>query len=128
MITCRDAQPADGKPLAAMAKRAFSETFGSLYRASDLAAFLDASFGDAGLPSHLSDPAYSVRLAEEEGAIAGFAKLGPVAFPGAWGRDTIELHQLYVLGPWQGAGVAPQLMEWALAQARAAGCARTLST
>jgi diamine N-acetyltransferase len=64
------------------------------------------------------DPAYTIRLATHEGAIVGFCKLGPVAFPGEWPPRAIELHQLYVLGPWQGEGVAPVLMDWALATAR----------
>lgn len=117
----RDAIPADGAPLSAMAQRCFTDTFGSLYRAADLAAFLDRTFGADGLPSQLDDPAFAIRLALDGEAIAGFAKIGPVAFPGTWSTDTIELHQLYVLGAWQGEGVAPQLMDWTIAAARARG-------
>lgn len=124
MIEYRDALPADGRELASMAKRAFTDTFGSLYRASDLAAFLDRAFGADGLPSQLDDPAYAVRLALDGGVIAGFAKLGPVDFPGDWGARTIELHQLYLLGPWQGSGMAGALMDWTLATARARGYGR----
>lgn len=114
----RNAIPADGPELAQMAARSFTETFGTLYRAEDLRAFLDTTFGATGLPSHLSDPAYRVRVASEDGAIIGFVKLGPVAFPGDWSDDTIELHQLYVLGGWHGSGVAQALMDWALETAR----------
>ena len=121
MIDYRDAAPDDGPELAHVARRCFTETFGSLYRQDDLAAFLDTTFGATGLPSHLSDPAYTVRLATEDGAIIGFSKLGPVAFPGAWPADAIELHQLYILAPWQGAGVAAVLMDWALGTARTRG-------
>ena len=121
MIAYRDAAPADGPELATMAKRCFTETFGALYRASDLATFLDSTFGDEGLPSHLSDAAYTVRLATENGRIIGFAKLGPIAFPGDWPADAIELHQLYVLGGWHGDGVGPALMDWVVARARATG-------
>jgi len=119
MIAYRDAVPCDGPELATMAKRCFTETFGTLYRASDLAAFLEATFGDEGLPSQLADPAYAVRLATDDRRIIGFAKLGPVAFPGDWPADAIELHQLYVLGGWHGEGVGPALMDWAIARARA---------
>ena len=42
-------------------------------------------------------------------------------FPGDWPADAIELHQLYVLAPWQGAGIADALMAWALAEARGGG-------
>ncbi len=121
MIDYRDATPADGTELAHVARRCFTETFGNLYRQEDLASFLDAAFGATGLPSHLSDPRYTVRLATHEGAIVGFCKVGPVVFPGEWPDSAIELHQLYILGPWQGEGVAPVLMDWALGTARSRG-------
>ena len=123
MIAYRAATPADGPELAETAKRCFTETFGTLYRPSDLAGFLDQAFGAAGLPSQLDDPAFTVRLATENERIIGFAKLGPVAFPGDWPADTIELHQLYVLGGWHGEGVGPALIDWAIATARGAGSA-----
>ena len=53
MITYRDAVPADGPALAAMARASFTETFGTLYRPQDLAAFLDQAFGPQGLPSQI---------------------------------------------------------------------------
>lgn len=123
MIAYRDAVPADGPELAAMARRAFGETFGNLYRAEDLAAFLDRAFGADGLPSQLSDPAFRVRLAIGDGAIVGFAKLGPNAlpFPDADGANAIELYQLYVLAGFHGDGIGPALLEWAIDTARAAG-------
>lgn len=120
----RQAVPADGRKLSAMAQRCFTDTFGSLYRASDLAAFLDRAFGADGLPSQIDDPAFDVRIAVEGDAIAGFAKIGPVDFPGDWGSDAIELHQLYVLAAWQGEGVARELMDWVVATARARGFRR----
>ena len=121
MIAYRAATPADGPELAEMAKRSFTETFGSLYPASDLATFLDRTFGADGLPSELDDPAFTVRVATEEKRIIGFAKLGPVAFPGNWPAHATELHQLYVLGGWHGEGVGPALMDWAIAAARDGG-------
>lgn len=116
-----DAVPADGAELAAMAAASFTETFGDLYAAADLAAFLDAAFGSKGLPAHLSDPAYRVRIARIGGAIVGYAKLGPVMFPGDWPADAIELHQLYLLAGAQGCGIGDALMAWALAAARESG-------
>ena len=125
-ITYRDALPADGAELAQVARRCFTETFGTLYRQEDLATFLDAAFGADGLPSQLTDPAFSVRLARDGDAIIGFCKVGPVAFPGDWPASAIELHQLYILGPWQGEGVAPVLMDWALDRARARGASEVI--
>lgn len=116
-----DAIPGDGPELAAMARGAFTATFGALYAPDDLAAFLARAFGAAGLPAQLRDPAYRVRLARAKGRIVGYAKLGPVLFPGAWPATAIELHQLYLLPRWQGTGVADALMTWAIDAARAGG-------
>jgi GNAT superfamily N-acetyltransferase len=121
MIHYRPAEPADANALAAMAKRSFGETFGTLYRASDLSAFLDQAFGANGLPAQIGHGDYEIRLACDGAAIIGFAKIGPVAFPGDWPADAIELHQLYVLGGWHGEGVGPALMDWTIARARALG-------
>ncbi len=122
MIAYRDAVAADGAELAAMAKRSFTDTFGTLYRPEDLAAFLDQTFGETGLPAQLSDPAFMVRVAVDGvGEIVGFAKTGSVAFPGDWPATAIELHQLYVRGDQHGAGVGPALMAWAINVARAEG-------
>lgn len=120
-IEYRPARPEDGPELATMARRSFLETFGNLYRPSDVAVFLDEAFGATGLPSQLSDPAFTVRLAIDQGRIIGFAKLGPVVFPGEWPADAIELHQLYTLATHHGAGVGPALMDWTIATAREKG-------
>ncbi|MEG3089141.1 GNAT family N-acetyltransferase [Sphingomonas sp. PB4P5] len=121
MITYRDARAIDGPALSAMARRSFTETFGTLYRQSDLAAFLDDAFGANGLAAQLSEPDFAVRLALDDEQIIGFVKMGPVTFPGEWRPDAIELYQFYVLGPWQGHGVAQELMAWALEHSRAHG-------
>ena len=94
MIAYRDAVAADGPALAAMAKQSFTETFGTLYRPEDLAAFLDQTFGENGLPAQIGDPRYTIRLATDGAAIVGFAKIGPVAFPGDWPETAVELFQL----------------------------------
>lgn len=121
MIAYRDAVTADGPQLAQMARRCFTETFGTLYRQSDLADFLDRAFGADGLPSQIDDPAFTIRLALDGDRIVGFAKLGPNAlpFPQAEDANAVELYQLYVLGDQHGAGVGPALLEWAIDQARA---------
>jgi ribosomal protein S18 acetylase RimI-like enzyme len=121
MICYRDARAIDGPALAAMARQSFSETFGMLYSAHDLNAFLDDAFGPNGLSAQLSDPDFTVRLALEDGKIIGFVKMGPVTFPGEWRPDAIELYQFYVLAPWQGKGVAQEMMAWALEHARSHG-------
>ena len=121
MITYRDARAIDGPALSAMARRSFTETFGTLYRQSDLVAFLDQAFGVNGLAAQLSEPDFAIRLALADDQIIGFVKMGPVTFPGEWRPDAIELYQFYVLSPWHGSGVAQEMMAWALEHARSHG-------
>ena len=126
MTAYRDAAPADGPSLAAMARVSFTETFGHLYAAQDLATFLDRTFGPDGLPAQIDDPAYRIRVAIEDDKIVGFAKIGPVVFPGDWPPRAIELHQLYVLSGRHGSGIGPVLMDWALDTARRQGASDML--
>lgn len=121
MIAYRPATSADGSALAAMARRCFAETFGAHYAPADLAAHLDKAFGPGGLAAELADPGVRVMLAEEDGAVAAFLKLAPMTLPVAHPPGALEIKQLYVLEPWQGAGVAPVLMDWAIAAARDEG-------
>jgi len=126
MIAYRDALTGDAEPLTTMARASFTETFGALYPPEDLAIFLDAAFGSAGLPAQIGDSTFAIRLALDGERIAGFAKIGPNAFTDHAPAEAAELYQLYVLQPWQGTGVAAALMEWAIAQARARGAAQLL--
>ena len=123
MIAYRDAASGDGPELAAVAKRCFTDTFGDLYAAADLTAFLDRAFGPDGLPSQIGDPDFAIRLATDGEAIVGFAKLGPNAlpFPDAESATAVELYQLYVLASHHGGGVGPALMDWTIGGARTRG-------
>jgi GNAT superfamily N-acetyltransferase len=122
MIAYRDATLADAPAIDALFRQSFADTFGHLYDPADLAAFF-ASFTAAAWEEELADPAYVLRLAEDDGRLAGFAKLGPLSLPAEPSGPAMELNQLYVLPPWQGAGVAAVLMEWVLAEARRRGAA-----
>jgi len=120
-MTYRDAGQADGPALAEMGRRCFVETFGPHFPADDMALHLERMFGPDGLPAELRDPKLRVRMAEEDGHIAAYLKLAPMSLSAPHGPGAIEVKQLYVLEPWQGAGVAAALMDWAVATARAVG-------
>ena len=120
MISYRNAGPADAALMARLGPETFTETFGHLYTPENLAAFL-AGHNEANWLAELSDPRFSVRLAEQDGAAIGFAKLGPPSLPFAVEGPTAELRQLYVLESWQGVGIAAELMAWVLAEARGRG-------
>lgn len=111
-----------GEALNAMARQCFVDTFAHLYEESDLATFLKTAYGPEGLLRDLADPGYSWRAAADDDQIVAYAKVGPVGVPAPQPQPGgLELRQLYVLKPWQGAGVAAELMRWAIATARARG-------
>lgn len=120
MIRFRDANLHDASALARLGARSFFETFGHLYDPADLALFLK-SHAVAEWKQQLADPAFAVRVGEEDGEFAAYAKVGPPSLPFEPRGDAVELRQLYVLKPWHGTGAARELMDWVLAEARRRG-------
>lgn len=120
-VTYRTANVADALALAAVGRRCFAETFGPHFPPADVDKHLAHSFGPDGLPADLADPQCRVRVAEEDGRVAGYLKLLPMDLPIDHPANSLEIKQLYVLTPWQGAGVAAALMEWAIGTARTEG-------
>jgi len=120
MISYRDIGPEDAAALADLHRRSFVETFGHLYRAEDLEAFL-RRLNEEGFRAELLDGEHQVRFAEADGEPVAFVKVGPVTLPVEPARPALEFRQLYVLRPWQGSGIAAALADWALAEARARG-------
>jgi diamine N-acetyltransferase len=122
MIIYRDACREDGPALAAMASQSFCDTFAHLYQPDDLGAFLADTFGPMGLPAQIDDPNYRIRVAVDEARIAGFAKLGPCGLPTPpVPAGAAELKQLYLDTAYHGAGIAQELMRWAIETVRAEG-------
>ena len=120
MIVYRTATPNDATALATLGAESFVATFGHLYASADLALFLD-NHTVGGWTDELTNPDFAVRVAEEDGALIGYAKLGPAHLPFTTETGAVELRQLYVLGPWQSAKVGAALIEWVIAAARARG-------
>ena len=119
-IVWRDATVDDAETLAAIGRQSFIETFGHLYTPENLAAFLENHEPEK-WRGELADPRYAVRLGFVDGVNAAYVKLGPPSLPFTPPRDSIELRQFYILKPWQGAGLAPAMMDWVLAEARRRG-------
>jgi GNAT superfamily N-acetyltransferase len=120
MIGCRDAVMEDAPAIDALFRASFIETFAQLYDPADLAAFF-AKFTPAAWQGELADPDFAFRLAEEGTRLAGYAKISSLSLPVEPAGPAAELRQLYVATPWHGAGIAPVLMDWVLAQAHARG-------
>ena len=119
-VTYRDATLADAVALNQLFRHSFAATFGHLYAPADLAAFL-AGFTPERWADELASPDFAFRIAEQDGAAVGYAKLGPEALPIKGRGPAIELRQLYLAEAAKGTGVAHELMDWAIATARARG-------
>jgi GNAT superfamily N-acetyltransferase len=106
-----------------IARRIFTETFGSLYDPRAFERFCDGVYRHVGTMSRdFADPSMHWRVATVRGDPIGYAKLTPLRAPAPDPRaGAMELQQIYVLADWHGAGVAARLMEWGLATARAQG-------
>jgi Acetyltransferases len=119
-VSYRDGVPGDGKAVSQLFRESFIATFGHLYAPEDLDAFLEGVTPET-FEHELANPDFAFRLAEDSGRLAGFVKLGPDNLPGKALPGTIELYQLYVLKRWHGSGIARELMDWAIAEARRQG-------
>lgn len=119
-ISYRSAGKDDAAAIDRIFRTSFCDTFAHLYRPEDLEAFLSKFTVDA-WTAELGDERYHFHVAEADGGIIGFVKLGPPELPVQRTGPAIELRQLYILHEWRGQGAAQALMDWALAEARARG-------
>ncbi|NUT00640.1 MAG: GNAT family N-acetyltransferase [Sphingomonas sp.] len=119
-ISYRNAGLDDAEAIDRIFRESFIDTFAHLYRPEDLEAFLIKFSLDA-WRAELGDGRFTFRLAEADNQPIGFVKLGPPELPIQANGPWLELRQLYVLNEWRGAGAARELMDWALAEAKASG-------
>jgi ribosomal protein S18 acetylase RimI-like enzyme len=119
----RAADPADIPALAALGRDSFVAKFGDLYRPEDLGAFLADTHSETAVAAELADPRRLYRLAERDGRLVGYCKLGiPSGFPEhARGRNPIEIKQLYTAPDAVGGGIGKAFMAWVLEEAARRG-------
>jgi diamine N-acetyltransferase len=111
-VTIRPGTVEDAQLLAAFARRTFAETFAAQNDPARLAAFLDATYGAEQQRRELADPDWTTLLAEDDGALAGFAQVRDRPVPACVRAPApLELGRLYVDRPWHGTGVAGALMD-----------------
>ncbi len=120
MIIFRTPTLADANKLAELGASSFVDAFGSLYSAVDLASFLDQAYSAEALTADLNNPNRLFRIAEEDGVMIGYCKLGlDCGFDyDLGGRKGMELKQLYLRSATTGKGVGSAFMTWALDEAR----------
>lgn len=115
VATIRRALASDAATLAELGAATFVETFAHLYKPADLHAFLDESHSIDAYVKVLTDPAYALWIAEDEGVAIGYAQAGPCGLPHADVTPADgELKRLYVRAGTQGGGIGAGLLEQAL--------------
>lgn len=112
----------DAPALTALARRCFAATFGHLYPAEDLAAFLDRAYAVERHRALLADPACAAWFLEGDDAPLGYALAGACGLPHADVRDGDgELKRLYLLPEVQRGGHGTRLFGTALDWLQRAG-------
>jgi ribosomal protein S18 acetylase RimI-like enzyme len=123
--TIRRATPNDALALAALGAATFTETFGRLYPAEDLRAFLTRFHSLDAWTHTLTDPEHAVWIAALADATPmGFIAVGACKLPVEnRGPTAGEIHQLYVLARYHNLRLGSRLMdvglEWLAADGRA---------
>ncbi|MFL6766966.1 MAG: GNAT family N-acetyltransferase [Sphingomicrobium sp.] len=110
----------DAETLAELGAHTFTQTFGHLYQPDDLEIFLQ-NHSPENWDKELSDPAFEVCVAEQDGKLVGYVKLGPPHLPFEPRGEAAELRQLYVVEEVKGQGVADALIQWVIERARGLG-------
>lgn len=119
----RPASPADVPTLVAFSRAAFTDAFGHLYAAEDLAAFLDEYRAPGRFAALIADGEKAVTVADEDGAIVGYSTVefgaGFDSRPAPRPGKPAILGQLYCR---PGGGIGTALLERAIAEARSHRC------
>jgi diamine N-acetyltransferase len=120
MASFRNGGPSDAETLDSIFTTTFCDTFAHLYNPQDLEAFL-SGFKIPEWRSQLSNPEYAFRLAEADGLAVGYVKLGPMKLPVVAEGRAMLLDQIYILKEHHGTGIARELMDWTIEEARRRG-------
>lgn len=108
----RRAVPQDAENLAAFASRMYAQTFGNFTDPDDLEEFLSVTYGASQQREEITSENIRTLIAEFEDQIMGFAQLKQGSAPDCVSSESpIELWRFYIDKPWQGKGMASDLMD-----------------
>lgn len=121
-VTFRYATAKDADALRQLAVRTYSETFAAVNTVENMRTYLESAFALERIQAELSDPAAIWLLAVTGGDLAGYAKLLTGLPPECvTGESPIELVRFYIDRQWHGSGLASELMQSCLEEARGRG-------
>ncbi len=113
--------------LQTIGRKTFDDTFGNTCTLEDMRGVLERYFNTAQCESELQDPQDNFFFFEEEGVAKGYMRINAkhgCPLESLSNQRSIELVRLYVLKEYHGAGVANELMNFAIAFAREHGYER----
>ncbi len=111
-IIIRDIGPADIPALAALSAATFAGTFQSLYSPQNLSWFLGEYHSEAYYRKALKNPSVRLLAADKDGALVGYAKVGPNTLPcdPPW-PHALELSRIYVSSKARSEGIGEKLIQ-----------------
>jgi diamine N-acetyltransferase len=119
MIAFRTPRPDEAASIACLGRETFTESFGHIYAAADLATYLEQVYTKPVVAAELVNPLLRYQIVEENGQLVGYCKIGLGVTldydPGD--KKVVELKQLYLRGATHGTGIGQTLMDWAIEQA-----------
>lgn len=123
VLKIRRATSEDAVALAAFGARTFYETFAADNTPEDMARHLASAWSPSLQRAEIDDPQFDTLLAiDDGGSFAGFAQLQAERAPTCVATHRpVELKRFYIDKPWQGRGLARELMSAVEREARARG-------
>ena len=118
----RRATPADAATLSELAWRTFNDTFAGANTPADMAQHNQRTYSEERQRAEIVSPSVVTLIGERNGQAIAYAQLRSESVPASVAmRPTIELWRFYIDKPAIGHGMAQQLMDRVLADARASG-------
>jgi ribosomal protein S18 acetylase RimI-like enzyme len=119
----RYATALDNNLLAELGAETFIDSFAADNTPKNLTCYLTAAFSPEKLAQELADPASTFLIAENDGAVVGYARLKSGHAPDSVsGSKPMEIARFYARKSWIRKGVGIRLMKACLGEAEKAGC------
>lgn len=115
--------PEDAKALAEIGARTFYDAYVNAVDLENLTTVIKETFSEGHQLQEINDPETIFLVAEEDGKMAGYAKLKTNASnEHVNSKDPMELSRIYLLQEFIGKGIGRELMQRCIDESRQRGC------